>query len=242
MEWKCSCKTLNDDNLDKCSNCGRAKPKYFGINIQFTPNETFDNKKLSVWYLKVAVSYLDNAREKLNKLEESRREYVNQDKVPENIANLWGDLRKIIFKDCTNCLVMIDEAEKLDERPAFKNDEGIVINSVSVRSDCHYNLGGLYFSNGSFENAVTNFQKSFDLNPNQFSIYKLALSTRNLPVEGKSVFSSKKTNEAMENKRQQEIQLFKLTIKFSPSSELGLITAQVLKEKYDYLISLADLN
>jgi tetratricopeptide (TPR) repeat protein len=242
MEWKCSCKTTNDENLAKCTNCGRAKPKYFGIKIHFAPYEEFDNKKLSIWNLKVAIKFLETARERLDKLDKSKQEHAHYEKVSENIVSLWAGLKRKILQDCENCFAMIDEAEKLEANPSFENEDGIIVNSISIRSDCHYLLGSLFFTVNNFEEAVNNFQKSFDLDPNQFSIYKLALSTINLQVEGKSLFSSKKTDQAIENKKQQEINLLKLTIKFSPFSDLGLLSAQILKENYNYVITLTDLK
>jgi len=63
-----------------------------------------------------------------------------------------------------------------------------------------------------------------------------------LPVEGKSFFSSKKSDQALENKKQKEMDLLKLTIKFSPFSALGIISGQRLKENYDYIVSIADFK
>jgi tetratricopeptide (TPR) repeat protein len=242
MEWKCSCKTANDENLQKCSNCGRAKPKYFGIKVNFTPNEAIDNKKLSVFHLMVGLKYLANAKERLDKFEKAKNEYRAQGKMPENVALYWDGQKFTFFNECINCLKMLDEAEKLDEKPGFINEEEINITSISIRSDCFFYLGNMYFESNNYIEAVNNFQKSFDLDPNQYSIYKLALSTINLPVEGKSVFNSKKTTEAVENKKHLEIDLLKQAIKFSPLSNLGLLSAQILKDRYEYIISLADLS
>ncbi|MBK7096879.1 MAG: tetratricopeptide repeat protein [Saprospiraceae bacterium] len=242
MEWKCSCKTTNDEHLNKCSNCGRAKPKYFGIKIHFAPNEVFDNKRLAILQLKIGLKFLESGQEKLDRLEKSKQDYKNNDKVPEHIISLRDDLKKSSYQDCKNCYKIINEAEKIESNAGFENEDGINVNSISIRSDCHYLIGSLFFSVNNFEEAVTHFQKSFDLDPNQFSIFKLAQSTINLPVEGKSIFNSKKTDQAKENKRQQEIDLLKLTIKYSPFSELGLLSAKILLEKYNYIISMDDLK
>jgi len=241
MEWICSCKTSNEDALSKCSNCGRKKPKYFGIKVDFKSNANLDDKKLSLWYLKVAIKYLDDALERLKKLESSKAEMKPNEKVPEHIIQYWERLKTAISLDCNNCFAMLDEAEKLDQNPGFEDEEDISINAITVRSKCLYALASLFYAVNNFEEAVNNFQKSFDLDPNQFTIFQLALSTINLPVEGTSMFSSKKTSQAIENKRQQEIDLMIKTIKFSPFSELGLSAAQILNNKYNFRVSLKDI-
>jgi len=242
MEWICSCKTKNEDSLSECLNCGRKKPKYFGIKVDFQSTSDLDEKKLSLWYLKVAIKYIKDAKERLERLDKSKEENKGNDKVPEHIVHHWERLKNAIVSDCKDCFEMLNEAEKLDQNPGFEDEDNISINSTTVRSDSYYILGSLCYTMKKFDEAVTNFQKSFDLDPNQFTIYHLALSTINLPVEGTSMFSSKKTNQAIENKRQQEIDLLIKTIKYSPFSDLGINAAQILNDKYSYRVSLKEIK
>jgi tetratricopeptide (TPR) repeat protein len=242
MEWICSCKTSNEDLLNKCSNCGRKKPKYFGIKVDFKSTSNLNDEKLSLWYLQLAIKYLKDAQERLNILVESRAEIKSYEKVQEHVIQYWEKLKNLIKSNCQNCFLMLDEAEKLDQNPGFEDEDNISINLTTVKSKCHYVLGSFFYNVNQFEEAVNNFQNSFDLDPNQFTIFQLALSTIKLPVEGTSVFSSKKTSQAIENKKQQEIDLLLKTIKFSPFSDLGLKSAQILNDNYNYRVSLQDIK
>ena len=133
MPWICSCKTSNQDNLNKCSNCGRKKPKYLGIKIDFSSFIEMDEKKLSVWYLKLANKYLYQANDNLNYLIELIDKHGQTDKVNSKIKFQYETFKNIILSKCDYCLIFVEKALKLYDHPAYEDNEGILINPDSTK-------------------------------------------------------------------------------------------------------------
>lgn len=241
MTWNCSCKKVNDDNQSKCGKCGRIKPKYLGVKIDISGDIQFDSQQFSLWNLMLANNYLIKAKKKLNKL----IEYLNQENTTYDKANATvklncDNIRSWVVKYANDSIKLAQLAAGLFDEISYEQEE-ILLTPANLISDSFYTIADSYYFTHDYGKAIEWYQQSYDADPNQISIYSLAISTQKLPVEGTSVFSSKKTNQAKENKKEQEMELFKKTIRFSPFTEIALKAAEVLKEDYKYLIQIADL-
>jgi tetratricopeptide (TPR) repeat protein len=151
-------------------------------------------------------------------------------------------LKNIIISDCNNCLKFIEESIKINPKAQFKDVNEAVQDSSSLKSLCYYELGYIEYKSTDFAKALDYFQNSFNSDPNQISIFQIALATIKLPAEGGGFFGGKKTEEAKANKKIQEIDLLKKTIQFSPFSFLGIKSASLLYENYGILVNQADLK
>lgn len=242
MSWNCSCKQVNDDELSACSNCGRKKPKYLGVKIDFGKHE-LTTEQLSVWYLMISYEYLKTAKETNDQVYEFMNSKGNPPYRDENLNSHFSKLKSNIILNCNNCLKFVEEALKLNPAPQFKDEDDATQDSKSVKSLCYYELGSIEFRSSNYSKAIDYFQNSFSSDPNQISIFQLALSTMKLPVEGGGgLFNGKKTEEATANKKKQEIELLKKTIQFGPFSPIGIKAASVLFENYKILLTESDFK
>jgi len=242
MSWNCSCKQVNDDELLSCNNCGRKKPKYLGVKIDFGKHE-MTAEQLSVWYLMISYEYLKTAKAISDQVHELINSKGNPPYRDENANSFFANLKNKVIFNCNNCLKFIEEALKLNPNPQFKDEDDATQDSKSVRSLCFYELGSIEYRSMNYSKAIDHFQNSFNSDPNQISIFQLALSTIKLPVEGGGgIFSGKKTEEAIANKKNQEIELLKKTIQFGPFSPIGIQAASVLFENYKILLIESDFK
>jgi tetratricopeptide (TPR) repeat protein len=236
MSWNCSCKQINADALNSCCNCGRKKPKYLGVKIEFGTSE-LTRDQLSVWYLMIAFDYLKLAKEASKQVAVLVEEKGFPPYKDSNAANLFDELKEAIEKNSYNALKFVDESLKVNPEAQFNDEDNAMQDSKSLKSACFYELGSIEFNSANYAKAIDFFQHSFNVDPNQISIYHLALSTIKLPVEGGGFFSGKKTDEALSNKKKQEIELLRKTIQFGPFSPLGIKAAALLFENYKILLN-----
>lgn len=241
MSWNCSCKQTNDDELNFCQNCGRTKPKYLGVKIDFGTKE-LSTEQLSVWYLLIANNYLLTAKE-YQKLITELIESKGYPPYKEDYVTIkFGNIKNNIISNCNHCLKFIEESLKHNEKPQFKDEDDAVQDVNSIKSLCYYELGDIEFTSTNYSKALNYFQNSFKSDPNQISIFQIALSTIKLPLEGGGLFSGKKTEEARINKHNQEIELLKKTIQFGPNSLLGIKSASILYEDYKIILNQNDFK
>lgn len=233
MSWKCVCKEENNSDESKvCKNCGRTRPKYLGVKLDLDSTEKMSTDQKAVWYLMIAydhliesIEYLKLDREYLEKLGD---ENYNQAVVESKMQ----DFKNKAENNCEKCLNILEKTTSLSQDAQFENDKGFIIGIPSIKSDSYFNLGSIYFRQENYEKAIEYYQTSYDSDPNQVSIYNIAMATINLPVEGGGMFGRNKKQAATETKREQEIDLLKKTIKFAPFSELGIKSGRMLMEDY----------
>jgi tetratricopeptide (TPR) repeat protein len=232
MSWNCVCKFSNQDDAIKCNNCGRKKPKYLGVKIEIDSTGKLTNEQLSVWYLMIAFSDLAELKktQELYKDLNSKKGDMNYNQ--QVIITEINKCNSSAEYYCEKCLKAVEKALSLDPNPCFNDSQDAVQDSASIKSEAFFNLGYFYFDQGKYDLAIKNFEASYDADPNQVSIYNIAMATINLPVEGGGMFGGKKKEEAKALKLQQEIELLKKTILFSPFSELGVRSGRILLENY----------
>lgn len=233
MSWNCVCKFSNQDELLKCGNCGRKKPKYLGVKLEFDNTGKMNNEQLAVWYLMIAYSDLNElkgVREIYKDLQGKRGDMnYNQQSIITEINKCSTSVEYYSKR----CLEAISKSLTYDQNPSFTDDQNAVQDSASIKSEVLFELGCYYFEQNKFDLAIKNYEASFEADPNQVSIYNIAMATINLPVEGGGIFGGKKKDEAKALKQQQEIDLLKKTVVFSPFSELGIKSGRILIENYN---------
>ena len=223
MSWKCVCKEQhNPDDSKVCKNCGRTRPKYLGIKLDLGPSDKMTREQKSVWYLMIAHDHLLESDEYLKLEREFSEKLGDQNYSQPAIESKIAELKSKAEKCCSKCLTILDKSVALSPNAQFEDAKGYIQSISSITSDCYFNLGSISFRRQNFEQAIEYYQKSYDSEPNQVSIYNIAMATINLPVEGGGLFGGKKKQLAQEAKRAQEIELLKKTIKFAPFSELGI--------------------
>ena len=233
MSWKCVCKEENNTDESKtCKNCGRTRPKYLGVKLDLGSMEKMTNDQKAVWYLMIAHDYLLESDEYL-KLDKdlSKKlgdESYNQAAVESNVQGYRGS-SKTYSNRCLNVLKMSTD---LSPEAQFENENGFISSAPSIKSSAYFNLGSVSFRSKEYQKAIEYYQKSYDSDPNQVSIFNIAMATINLPAEGGGMFSGKKTQAAKETKKEQEIDLLKKTIVFAPFSGTGRESAKILLEDY----------
>jgi len=238
MSWKCFCK--EDTNLDEskvCKNCGKRRPKYLGVKLDLGSTEEMSSEQKAVWYLMIAYSYFLKSDENLSLHRELLNKVGNENYNQDALRSEMIDAINTAKEDCVKSLDIIkNNVESLSINAQFKDDDDIVVDISSLKSRSYFNIGAVYFRKDIFERAIKNFQSSFDYDPNQVSIYNIAMATINLEVEGGGIFSSsKKKQAAAKTKQDQEIELLKKTIQFAPFSELGIKCGKLLLEKYNII-------
>lgn len=233
MSWKCVCKEQNNpDDSKVCKNCGRTRPKYLGIKLDLGPSEKMTKEQRSVWYLMIAYNYLLESNEYL-KFDRELSEKIGDPNYSKSAIEIkMTEFKEKAEKNCNKCLTVLDKSVALSPDAQFEDPNGYIQSISSIKSHCYFNLGNIYFRRRNFEKAIEYYQASFDSDPNQVSIYNIAMATINLPVEGGGLFGGKKKQLAEEAKREQEIELLKKTIKFAPFSKLGIKSARMLMEDY----------
>jgi len=233
MSWKCVCKEQNNPDDSKiCKKCGRARPKYLGIKLDLAPSESMTKEQKSVWYLMIAYDYLLESDKYLKLHKELSEELKNSNYDRSELSLKTGEFSGKIKENCRRCLAILDSSEAILPGAQFEDVEGCIQTISSIRSNCYFNLGSIYFRQKDFEKAIEYYKASYDSDPNQVSIYNIAIATINLPVEGGGLFGGKKKKAAQETKREQEVELLKKTVKFAPFSDLGIKTARLLIEYY----------
>jgi len=239
MSWKCVCKEQNNpDDSKACKNCGRRRPKYLGVKLDLAASEKMTNEQKSVWYLMIAHDHLLESDEYLNLDKEFSGKLGDQNYSQPAVESKMTEFKNKAENNCKKCLNILEKSVALSPEAQFEDAKGYIQSIPSIKSDCYFNLGSIYFRRRDFEKAIEYYQKSYDSDPNQVSIYNIAMATINLPVEGGGLFGGKKKEAAKETKREQEIDLLKKTIKFAPFSELGIKSARMLMEDY----SLTDID
>lgn len=220
MSWKCVCKEKNIDEDLHCKNCARKRPKYFGVKLELGAKEKMNNEQYATWKLIIAYDHLLEMKIFLDRLKEfPSTDFQFAIKEGRN------------FKK--NILDILEEIEALDPNVQFQDKDGIIQSCSSIRSLCCFYLGSLCFDNKDYKTATEYFQSSYEAEPNQESIYNIAMATINLPAEsGGGLFKGKKRAAAEEVKREQEIDLLYKTIKFAPFSHTGIKSGRMLFEKY----------
>lgn len=189
-------------------------------------------QQLAVWYLMIADDYLCDAKNCLEIYRELKTKISDIDYNQLIVKEKLEENREKIEKNCEQCLAVLEKAVKLDPNPQFEDQNGAIQDQSSIKSDCYFCLGGLHFNQENYSKAIEYYKNSYEADPNQVSIYNIAMATMNLPVEGGGVFGGKKKQVAQEAKREQEIQWLKKTIKFAPFSELGRKSGRILMENY----------
>lgn len=232
MNWKCVCNNENVDERLSCKNCGRQKPKYLGIKLDIDQTQKMDDQQKAIWYLMIADDFFNIASNSLKYYEELKSKVGDERYNTYTVEKQMRANENSVKSNCKECISFLDRVRKLFPEAQFKDSDGMVLSSSTVESQCHFKLGSLYFENEDYENAITYFQKSFDADPNQVSIYNIAMATINLPVESGGMFGGKKRQGELQVKREQELILLKKTVKFAPFSELGRKSARTLIKKY----------
>ncbi len=233
MSWKCVCKEENNaDESRFCKNCGRNKPKYLGVKLDLGSRESMSTDQKAVWYLMVAYDYLLES-ERFAKLENEFSEKLGDENYNQAaIQSKIHEFKKKAESNCRKCLSILKKTASISDEAQFENNKGFVISIPSLKSDAYFNLGTIYFRQKRFDKAIEYFQASYDSDPNQVSIYNIAMATINLPVEGGGIFGGKKKEAALKTKRDQEVELLKKTIKYAPFSTLGIRSGRILMEDY----------
>jgi len=225
MSWSCVCNKANEDEVLQCINCGRKKPKYLGVKLEVSTDKMEAEQK-AVWYLKIAFDCLQDAQ----------NTYVYHEKERTFIHDIKNEevkgAKNSIVTNCNRCFTMVDKAIQFAPNPQFQDSDNRIQDTASIKSACYFLLGQLHFDLKDYGEAIKYYQNSYDADPNQVSIYNIAMATIQLPVEGTSLFGGKKNEIAKENKRQQEIDLLVKTIKFLPFSDIAIKSGRILIEKY----------
>jgi tetratricopeptide (TPR) repeat protein len=231
MSWKCVCKEENNPDESKiCKNCGRSRPKYLGVQLNTTSSEKMSTDQKAVWYLLIAQDHIHESDEYLE-LDRDLTEKLG-DSDQSTIASQTLEYKSEVEKNCSKCLTVLNMTEELSPEVQFENDDGFVLNIPAIKSNAYFNLGTVYFRKEDYAKAIEYYQKSYDADPNQVSIYNIAMATINLPAEGGGLFGGKKKQVAQEAKQEQEAELLKKTIKFAPFTELGIKSGRMLMEQY----------
>lgn len=235
MAWKCVCKEENNDNNQKeCINCGRKKPKYLGVKLDLDYDGPMPDSIKEVWLLKVANSYIDESDNYLKLITELLDEYGEAARTLELTKAKFELFKNRAGDRCNKALQLLKQLVSMSPDAQYESDDGAVHTINTIKSTAYFNIGLLHYKLKTYGKAIEYFQGSFDIDPNQVSIYNIAMATINLPIEGAGGLFGKKQNKeiAQTNKRDQEIELLKKTIKFYPFSRLAIDSGKMLINKY----------
>jgi len=237
LSWKCVCKEAgNSDENKSCKNCGRKRPKYLGVKLDLDYLGPWPEQVKVKWLMVVAQSYINTSDQHLEEILKLTDEYGEGVYSVESLKIKFNRHKAIAGESCNKCLDILKKIQEQSPDAQYEDDENVVYNINSIKSSAYFNIGLLYSYQKIYGKAIEYFQTSFDSDPNQVSIYNIAISTIRLPLEGAGgIFSGKEKKEiAMRNKRQQEIDLLKKTIKFYPFSQLAIKCGKRLIDKYNY--------
>lgn len=229
MSWKCCCKEENNSDDDKvCKKCRRKKPEYLGIELNFDSTAKMPEDQKAVWLMMIAHKYLERSDHWVEEFLEFRNNPPDNSEWPMNIRNNVIDY-------CNKCITYIGKSSNISSKVQFKDSDDVVHSAQSLLSNAYFNLGRIFSLKPDYPKCIKYYQQSYDADPNQVSIYNIAISTIALPAEdGGGFFGKAKRKEtATETKKQQEIDLLKKVILFSPFSDLGIETGMMLMGSYD---------
>ena len=233
MSWKCVCKEENSDDSQYCSNCARKKPKYLGVKLEIESTQEMSQEQKAVWYLMISHDHLRDANRYLGSYRESKEHEGDESYNQTSVRNNMVSFQKYVETNCEKCLNILEKSESLFPDAQFKGENGVIQNISSIKSECFFTMGSLHFNQDNFSKAIDYYRQSYDSDPNQVSIYNIAMATRNLPVEGGGIFSGKKKQAAIETKKEQEIDWLKKTIKIAPFSSIGVKSGRLLINDYN---------
>ncbi len=233
MSWKCVCKEENNNDKNNiCRNCGRKKPEYLGIKLDINSTEKMNDEQKSIWYLMLAYDHLKDSNNNLSYYKELNDKVGNQDYDQYKLEQRIKRYNIIVEHDCQKCLSMLEISSMLNKNAQFVDNKEFIYNISSIKSDCYFNLGSLNFKKELYSEAIKYYQKSYDADPNQVSIYNIAMATNNMKVESGGIFGGKKKEIEEKLKSEQVVELLKKTISFAPFSPIGRKSGIMLINDY----------
>jgi len=233
MSWKCVCKEVNNpDNSDICINCGRKKPKYLGVKLDINITDNMTEKQKAIWYLMISYNYLHKSEENRKSVGELSQYLGNQNYNQVEIESKIRNFKKKSEDNCFSCLNILEKVSAISEDVQFEDTNGFIQSVPSIKSDCYFELGSIYFDKKEYEKAIEYYNQSYDADPNQVSIYNIAMATSNQSVGEDGLFKKKKREEGEKIKEESVIELLKKTIKYSPYSSIGIKSGIMLMDRY----------